>query len=212
MAISVTVGSSRTLLRVIAEWWDQTGECTGSGRMALVSPCRGMRVLPHANGRDEMETARRVGLGAIAVAAVAVWFVLAPEATTGPTVNLTTIDYVDLIDTALSDYDANDERADTAPKQQVVNGWVARDLLWISTLQNVDLLEAIGALADQNSGLSDAVAATDDRIPALLVLTVVAVCWLGITTPLPEAVASRSRTSSNKLDVSQEAGLDGIGE
>lgn len=159
-----------------------------------------------------MLTARRVGLGVIAVAAVAVWFVLAPEATAGPTVNLTTIDYADLIDTALSDYDSNDARADTAPKQQVVNGWVARDLLWITALQNVDLLEGIGALADQNSGLTDAVTATDDRFPALLVLVVVAVCWLGITTPQPAPVASHRRIPPNTSDALPDAARDGFGD
>ena len=134
-----------------------------------------------------MLTARRIGLGVIAMAAVATWFVFTPEPANSASVNLSTADYSTLIDTALSDYDANDSRTDSAPQQQVVNGWVARDLLlMIATLQNVDLLDGLGALADQNSDMTDAVSVTDDRIPALLVLVVVAICWLGITTPEPK--------------------------
>ena len=78
---------------------------------------------------------------------------------------------------------ANNDRADSAPQQQVVNGWVAKDLLTIMAYQNTDLLDAVGGLGDQNATASS-LAVRDDRTPALLVLVVVAVAWFGITAPV----------------------------
>ena len=69
--------------------------------------------------------ARRVGLGVLAVAAVAVWWLMAPDS------EETRRDfpghYFDLVNTALEDASLNGSFADSAPQQQVVDGWVARD-------------------------------------------------------------------------------------
>jgi hypothetical protein len=121
----------------------------------------------------------------LAVAAVSVWFLMAPD--TADTIHIfdpTSRDYSDLVGTALDSFDANEALADSAPQQQVVNGWVARDLLTILAYQNLDLLNAVGALGDQNAAESaSGVAVRDDRIPALLLLGVLAVVWIGITNP-----------------------------
>lgn len=65
---------------------------------------------------------------------------------------------------------------------------MARDLLSIVALENVDLLEAVGAVGDQTRGVASAVAVRDDRIPALLGLVVLSICWSGMTTPRPAFV------------------------
>lgn len=115
-----------------------------------------------------MELVRRIGLSAIGLAAVAVWFLLAPSGgALGLTEEQFVRDYGNLVAQALDDAEGNEALADSAPQQQVVNGWVARDLLSIVALQNEDLL--------------DAVAVNDDRIPALLVLAVLAICLNGLT-------------------------------
>ena len=133
-------------------------------------------------GERSMQLARQIGLALIAVAAIAVWFVMAPaepDPVTG--FDPTSKTYTSLIDLTLDDYDANNDRADSAPQQQVVNGWVSKDLLTIIAYQNTDLLDAVGGLGDQNATASS-LAVRDDRTPALLVLAVVAVAWFGITT------------------------------
>jgi hypothetical protein len=52
------------------------------------------------------------------------------------------------ITTAIAGYDANNIYADSAPKQQVVNGWVAKDLLKVATEQNAQIIENQSALGD----------------------------------------------------------------
>ena len=132
-----------------------------------------------------MELARRVGLAVVATAAVAVWFVIAPEPPDieGGQINLSARKYASLVAQALDDFEANEARADSAPQQQVVAGWVARDLLSIIALAQADMIESLGGLAEQNESVASAVAVRDDRVPALLVLAVLAVCWMGITSP-----------------------------
>jgi hypothetical protein len=50
-------------------------------------------------------------------------------------------DYGPAINDALADYRANEGRADTAPQQEVVNGWAARDLLEIQARQLNEMTE-----------------------------------------------------------------------
>ncbi|MBU1801522.1 MAG: hypothetical protein KKA97_04625, partial [Actinobacteria bacterium] len=95
---------------------------------------------------------RRIGALFLALAAVVVWFLLEPEGdSTG------TADYSEAISSAMGDYDMNNAMADSAPQQEVVNGWVAKDLL-----------EVIAKA--QNSSLSPESAPRDDRVPAELLL------------------------------------------
>jgi hypothetical protein len=123
--------------------------------------------------------ARAAGYLVLAIAAVAVFLVLKPVITTSvPTLPSATT-YESLISTALSDNAANDANADSAPKQQVVNGWVARDLLMIIAKENADILKAQGAVVDATGALQTT--PFDERIPALLLIGVLALCWTGLS-------------------------------
>lgn len=104
---------------------------------------------------------RRIGFGVLALAAAIITFALGPEQP--EPVNVAGYDRQ--ISQALSDYEANDARTQGAPQQQVVNGWIARDMLTIMAQQTNKLLEV------------SAPAASDDRIPLLLFVLVLAVCW-----------------------------------
>lgn len=138
-----------------------------------------------------MQILRQIGMAVIGLGAVAVWFVMAPPLRElGSVAQLSTRDYADLVTTALGDAETNETLADSAPQQQVVNGWVARDLLAIIASENVDLLEALGAVGDQTRGVASAVAVRDDRVPAMLGLAVLAICWGGITAPRFSPVVS----------------------
>ena len=120
---------------------------------------------------------RRIGLVVIALAAVGVFLALEPEPPEATSLNLSPTNYETLVNIALADYEENASRTDTAPQQQVVNGWVARDLLRIQTLVLVDLLDAV---SEENSS-GQLVAASDPRVPALLTLAVIAISLIGIT-------------------------------
>jgi hypothetical protein len=85
--------------------------------------------------------ARKVGAVALSIAAVVVWFAMGPE------------DRSSDIRQALVEYELNEARTEGAPQQQVVNGWVAKDLLTI--------------VAEQQNEV-----AGDERLPALVGLLV----------------------------------------
>lgn len=91
-----------------------------------------------------MPLVRRVGAMVLAFAAVVVWFAMAPDESSDRSADIAS---------ALADYELNDARTQGAPQQQVVNGWVAKDLLIIIAEQ-------------QNESV------TDERLPALAVLVV----------------------------------------
>ena len=127
-----------------------------------------------------MSTAvRAAGYLVLAIAAVAVFIALKPVITTSvPTLPSATT-YESLISTALSDNSANDANADSAPKQQVVNGWVARDLLTIIAKEDADILKAQGAVVDATGALQTT--PFDERVPAILLIGVLALCWTGLS-------------------------------
>lgn len=124
-----------------------------------------------------MVVARRLGLGLLSVAAIVVFFVLEPDQAESSSASLTPTNYQALVDLAMSDYDANAALAESAPQQQVVNGWVARDLLQIQAMQLADLLEV---LTEENEA-GQIVAVTDPRTPALLVIAILAIALVGAT-------------------------------
>jgi hypothetical protein len=107
--------------------------------------------------------ARRIGFGVLAVLTIIVWFVLAP--TKGKSV----AQYENAIAAANSSYESNNAAADSAPQQDVVNGWFSRDMQIIMAEQNNDLLRT----------------GTDRRVPALLLLGLLALCLHGLTSPGP---------------------------
>ena len=104
-----------------------------------------------------MPLVRRVGAIVLALAAVVVWFAMAPDESS---------DRSGDIASALADYELNDTRTQGAPQQQVVNGWVAKDLLTIIAEQ-------------QNESV------TDERLPALAVLAVLGLALHMATSPGP---------------------------
>ncbi|MGY1604559.1 hypothetical protein [Geodermatophilus sp. SYSU D00815] len=130
-----------------------------------------------------MLIARRVGAALIAVAAVAIWFLMAPEDPEPITVK-GVADRSAQIDQALSDYELNDISASSAPQQQVVNGWVAKDLLTIMAEQQNEALA-------RDTQLAAPAATVDERIPALGVLVVLGVA-LALVTSTRGATAARA--------------------
>ena len=127
------------------------------------------------------QAVRLAGFAVLAVAAVVAWVVLAPKlATDVPTLPSAT-QYETLIADALSAHELNNASAAGAPQQQVVNGWTARDLLTIIAKENVDILRAQGAVVDVTGTLRTT--PFDERVPALLLIGVLAVCWAGVSTP-----------------------------
>jgi hypothetical protein len=96
--------------------------------------------------------ARRIGAVILALAAIVVWFTMGPE------------DRSDDISQALAEYSLNEARTQGAPQQQVVNGWVAKDLLTIIAEQQND-------------------AASDERMPALAGLLVLGGALFVFTSP-----------------------------
>jgi hypothetical protein len=96
--------------------------------------------------------ARRVGAVVLAIAAVVVWFAMAPE------------DRSSDIRQALVEYELNEARTEGAPQQQVVNGWVAKDLLTIIAEQQNDV-------------------ASDERLPVLVGLLVLGAALYTFTSP-----------------------------
>lgn len=125
----------------------------------------------------ELLAVRRVGLGLLSVAAIVVFFVLEPDQTESSSVSLTPTNYQALVDLVMSDYEANAALTESAPQQQVVNGWVTRDLLQIQAMQLADVLEV---LTEENDA-GQVVAVTDPRTPALLVIAILAVALVGVT-------------------------------
>ncbi|WP_334145136.1 hypothetical protein, partial [Rhabdothermincola sp.] len=124
---------------------------------------------------------RTVGLGAIAIAAFLVAVALRPPEPDAPVSNASAIKK------ALDEADLNELTADSAPKQQVVNGWVARDLLVINARQNDTLLELAAREPDQ-------------RPAWLLALAVLAVCWWGALTWPASAFATATDSAASVTD------------
>jgi hypothetical protein len=102
--------------------------------------------------RSSVIIARRVGAIVLAIAAVVVWFAMGPD------------DRSSDIRQALAEYELNELRTEGAPQQQVVNGWVAKDLLTIIAEQQND-------------------ASSDERLPALAGLLVLGAALYVFTSP-----------------------------
>jgi hypothetical protein len=128
-------------------------------------------------------TVRRIGFVVLALAAAIITFALGPE----PPEQVNVAGYDRQISQALSDYAANDALTQGAPQQQVVNGWIARDMLTVLAQQINELLEV------------SAPAASDDRIPLLLFVLILAVCWQAAAPP-DLGPAGRSRFDDDPHD------------
>lgn len=143
-----------------------------------------------------MNDVRRVGLAVLALGALAIFFLMQPDVPEEGSLNLSATNYQSLIDAAMADYNANDALTDSAPQQQVVNGWVARDLMQIQARQLADVLDAL----TQETESGQLVATTDPRVPALLVIAVLAICLIGFT-----AEPERSPESTSLAPIGGEA-------
>jgi hypothetical protein len=108
-------------------------------------------------------------------------------------------------DSERSDYQSHIDRSahrprsklirESAPQQQVANGWVARDLLQIQSLALADILDA---LSDENAA-GQQVVADDPRVSALPMIGVLAICWMG-TTGVPPRRIDETSLQTGELD------------
>ena len=112
------------------------------------------------------------------VAAIAVWFLMAPEDPVIPDAQAREAvkDRAAEIRSALSDAETNEVFADSAPQQQVVNGWAAKDLLAIIAQQQNEALTR-----EEVPAPVPPVVPNDERVPALAGLLVVGL-GLGLVT------------------------------
>lgn len=104
---------------------------------------------------------RIAGFVILAVAAVVVMFAVGSS---GDAPGTTTDD----VKQALAEWNINELGADSAPQQSVSAQWAAKDLLAV-----------IGRAEARQSG------ALSTKIPALLLLGVLGLCWHGVTSPVP---------------------------
>lgn len=115
-----------------------------------------------------------------------------------PSAPVETADFDPMIRAAISDYEANDALADSAPQQQVTNGWVARDLLRTIATQieaQSDTLDGLGAAVTEAAVPPSPV---DDRAVRLLVVLVLTVCWIALWRLLPKRpVSGHAAESAN---------------
>jgi hypothetical protein len=109
---------------------------------------------------------RLVGFAVLALAAVISFVVLRPKSPSAP-------DHSAQIAAALSDDTTNAKSASSAPQQQVVNGWTARDLLVVQAATANDQLAAAKASSDASR-----------QIAVLVLIAVLALCWGGATAGL----------------------------
>ncbi len=108
---------------------------------------------------------RKIGFAMLALVALAVTFGLQPE---DP--ELTNTSRFDRqMQQALADFDLNESLTAGAPQQQVVNGWVTRDLLTIISRQ-------LSASMEQPS-----MPVPDPRIAYLLLILTLTAIWHGST-------------------------------
>ena len=95
-------------------------------------------------GKGEGDVPARVILGvafvAVILVAVSIWAGALASSIGDRPVDASA--YARAIDAALADYAVNNDAADSAPKQQVVNGWIARDLLTVIATQNAASIKA----------------------------------------------------------------------
>lgn len=114
-----------------------------------------------------------------------------------------------LVQLALSDFDANERLSDNVYQQIVVAGWASKDLLTVIGTAQSDQTEGLTAInenlrtmIENQAVLAEALTTPppiDDRPRILLLLGVLALCWLGAwsvvpSTP-PQVTGVRSSTA-----------------
>ena len=95
--------------------------------------------------------------------------------------------YVQLLSEAEKRFDANDENADSAPKQTVAALWSIMDIQELITLQNVDLLNQNYNIAQQNDNIiiqNEIIINNQNKILITLMLSLVTIVVIGIAVVL----------------------------
>lgn len=140
---------------------------------------------------------RRIGALVLALAAIVVWFTMAPEDVETPTVQTQeqVRDRSSEISGALADYELNEARTAGAPQQAVVNGWVAKDLLTILAEQQNEALTRPEVPAPLPPVVPD-----DERIPALIGLAVLGLALVTATSPRSVPAGAPSRGGAQRAD------------
>jgi len=128
--------------------------------------------------RDQI---RLMGFVVAAIVSVVAFIALTPNVQTSTPTLPSATRYESLITEALDADRLNNLSTESAPQQQVVNGWTARDLLTIIAKENIDILRAQGAVVDATGTLQTT--PFDNRVPALLLIALLTLCWHGITAP-----------------------------
>ena len=146
---------------------------------------------------------RFAGYLVLALAAVAVFVVLRPKIDTVTPKLPSATSYESLISDALDADKSNNLLTTGAPQQQVVNGWTAKDLLTIIAKENSDILKAQGAVVDATGALNTT--PFDERIPALLLIGVLTLCWTGTSMA---AVGSSPRTAVSSVPLQPQGPAD----
>lgn len=124
---------------------------------------------------------RYLGFIVLAGAAAASFVYYTPKPVVSDYIVPSASTYESLISSVLADDVSNNARTEGAPQQTVVNGWTARDLLTVIAKENADILRAQGAVVDATGNLQTQ--PFDQRIPALLLIGVLTLCWLGLSAP-----------------------------
>jgi hypothetical protein len=129
-----------------------------------------------------MTIVRQVGAAVLTLAAIAVWFLMAPETPEAPAPQTRqgVADRSNDIDDALLNYEANEALTQGAPQQSVVNGWVAKDLLTIIAEQQNEALTR-----DEVPPPVAPIVPNDERMPALAGLLVLGLALALVTSPRP---------------------------
>ena len=157
-----------------------------------------------------------LGLAALAVVGVLTAMSDPPAAAPAPAVSTDSeswdgVGTSHLVQLALSDFDANERRSDTVYQQIVVAGWASKDLLALIGTAQSDQTEGLTAINHnlqtliENQGvLAEAAATTppiDDRPRTLLLLALLALCWVGAWSVVPAVgAAGRERISADAVE------------
>jgi hypothetical protein len=134
-----------------------------------------------------MTIVRQIGALVLAVAGVAIWFLMAPAEVAAPDVQTRepVADRSSDITDALLNYEANEALTQGAPQQSVVNGWVAKDLLTIIAEQQNEALTR-----DEVPPPVQPIVPNDERIPAFAGLLLMGLVLALVTSPRAASAAS----------------------
>lgn len=141
-----------------------------------------------------MALVRLIGFVAAAVAAVAVFILAGPDDARRFT-PIAVAGNQELIDEAVAAYEADAAVAgDDIALQELANGWIARDLLFINAGQLDALSEQVAVLSAQTVANAQG-GEPDDRVPGLLLVAVLTLAFHFATAGPVAPVAARAQVS-----------------